>query len=194
MIFNLKKFIFPFLLIGAIVSVNLKKVDTVVSKETINTTPKSDFSNDSVLIIKDIFNLVKKASPETSAAYVECLKLIMQPKYINQQKTLWSTLEVLACKPNDLLKRDLITDYTANTTEKIVVNENETDCRSTIEKNLIPVSEQESVSTQKQLRVLFNDLFNCPVAVQSGKNIITAFLGPHRGSSQTNLYKVLNGN
>jgi hypothetical protein len=174
-------------LINIVSGANLKssiKID-VSSDYSISTTPDT---------IKELVNKIRKNNPADSSAVDECLKLILVSKYETSMKCFWGKVSEIACKPFENLKRTTFVEFINTTNESVKVENIEKQCKSIVISNFQDMGTVESDYIQKELRNIFNVYFSCPTSNKlQTKNIITAFIGPHRGEAQGDLFKKLNG-
>lgn len=158
--------------------------------------PASDYSRkDTPDVLKSMFKIIKKANKEESQMFDECLKVMLVPKYETAMKAFWESIKTISCKFREDVKKDLFSNLVGSTQESIKVENVKEDCKTIVQRNFIPDSEISSMEIQRKLRDQFAVFFDCPSTAGKNKNIITAFLGPHKGHHENSkMYQVLNGN
>lgn len=171
------------LLVGSIVNIKLKA-------------PLSDYSRtDTPDVLREMFKIVKKANPNESSMYDECLKVMLTSKNETGMKAFWESLKTISCKYREEVKKDYFVTFVNGNLDQIKVDNVDVECKAVITRNFIANSEIQGDSIQRRLRDAFAGYFDCPTTAGKMKGIITAFIGPHRGLAEnTNLFKVLNGN
>jgi hypothetical protein len=87
-------------------------------------------------------------------------------------------------------------EFIQNTTESVLIDNVEKSCKNVIFGNWLSLSEIEGAERQKEIRNIFSLYFVCNRTINSSnKNVITAYIGPHRGEHpDKEFFKKLNGN
>jgi hypothetical protein len=143
-------------------------------------------------VITEMFKTIKKANPDESQMYDSCMKEIITTKYEDLLKKFWNRVNSVVCT-TQLFKREYFLETISPTIEKIKVENIDMDCRPIVQRNLIGLLEIEGNIIQKRLRDIYGMYFSCDETPVK-KSVITAFLGPHRGSAPADLFKNLNSN
>lgn len=144
-------------------------------------------------VIVEMIKIIKKYKPEDKHIFKLCLNQITLPKYEPEMKSFWDVIKEISCKPLEIIKIDLFLNFITKTSEKITVDAIEKDCKSVMQTNLLTPDDVQLPNKQKELRDQFSVYFTCISPPSPGKLFISAFLGPHRGSSPNSPYKALNG-
>lgn len=185
--FLLKMISLIVLLLGLVVSIKMDKVSAKIKKGG------PDYSKtETPDVLTTLFKLIKKPESSKSQEYDECIKTMVKVENEEAMKTLWSSLASVACEKNELVKYSFFFDFAKASLDKIKVDGKDEECKAVVEENLLPQSEVESVSKQKELRLEFQFFFQCKSPSSGAKKIIYAFLGPHRGESPNNLFPLMN--
>jgi hypothetical protein len=135
-----------------------------------------------------------KIYPEEPDAEKECLKLATKSaKYDKQLRELWQKVGDSITK-NVPLRRDPFIKYLQQVTDEVTADNEKKDCQKLLLKNLIDEGELMNDRKQEELRTVVDSFFPTAKKGTTGKNIITAFIGPHRDIPNNNIFARLNGN
>jgi hypothetical protein len=177
------KLLAVFLMISSVFNVKIK---APVSEYSRTETPE---------VMRAMFKIIKKANKEDSQMFDECMKVMLAAKYETAMKAFWESITNISCKLRDDVKKEFFSNFVGNTQETMNVDNVKEDCKAVVLRNFIPDSEISSVEIQRKLRDQFTVFFDCPSTAGKNKNLITAFLGPHKGNEENKkMYHVLNGN
>lgn len=146
-------------------------------------------------VIKELFLKIKKGDGKNSDIYTECLNLMTNAKNADNMKLLWDNIKAsqIAPKPENV-QRKFFSDFTKSLSEQVLVDDMKRDCGKTVIEEMMERSELESDKIQKQIKDLVQPYFPRSNPYQSGKNLVTAFIGVHRDTTEgRELIPKLNG-
>jgi hypothetical protein len=138
----------------------------------------------------------RKLYPKEPDAEKKCLKLgTASNKYDKILRELWGKVGESVTK-NTPIRKDFFSAYIQQVIEEVEdsANNKKINCQTLMLSNLLDDGEFSNNSHQKELRSIVDSFFPQPTGKKGGKNIITAFIGPHRDTPNMNLFSKLNGN
>ena len=137
--------------------------------------------------IQEMFFTVKKTGNDGGAGVKECYNLIFKSKYQEPLKTFWDEVGKVCVKEADIISRDLYINLLKNTDEAVVIEGVNKKCQDVLTSNMLGESDFKNPAKQRELRTVMEPFFSPPrkPVDLSKKNIITAFIGVHRGTEQS---------
>ena len=136
-------------------------------------------------VIKELFQKIKKGDGKNSDIYSECLNLMTNQKNADSMKLLWDNIKgsQIAAKP-EVIQRKFFSEFAKSLGDQVTVDDMKRDCGKSVVEEMMERSEFESDKIQKQLKDFVQPYFPRTNPFQSGKNIVTAFIGVHRDTSE----------
>ena len=176
---KMKKIILFFIILCSITSLKLKLKEDVDKVYNPGSTPD---------VIKSLYNLVKK-NPSLDG-YSECLDSIKKAP-LEKLKDFWTSIGKLCETKNEIIPKSLFMNLGTSVEEKFLIDNQSTSCNSILVDGLSSEDDIKSQAKQKEIRDTLLPFFYYKPGVAdwpNDKNIITAFIGPHRYENPDGLF------
>jgi hypothetical protein len=147
--------------------------------------------------IRELFHAIKSSRVDGGAGVKECYDLIFKSKYETPMTQFWDNVGKVCVNENQNIPRDFFITLVNSQDEAVKIEGIEKKCKDIIIGNMLTSDEVQNPTKQNELKRIMEPFFSTPTrnVNLNQKNIITAFIGVHRNTPQSDrLISKLNKN